>query len=459
MIIISHKLTVTLSCFGLLCVCLPSAVADKSPALLIVSYDGFRPEYFNRNVTPYMNRLRNEETAANYMQSVFPTKTFVNHFTIATGLYAGTHGVLANSVYDHKLNRNLNYSSDLFHYNPAIRPLWTLNELAGGHSGCMMWPGTDYVYSNRSCTFMQVYNISIPYKERVDMVIGWLTHAKTPANLVFLYVENPDHDAHIYSTDSPLVTDIVGRLDSLTKYIQDQLVAVNLSDRVNVVHVSDHGMTNVAMPRYIDLGKWLLNGTYQWFESSPVLQVIPMANANESDILRRLQNGARENGHFRVFTRENLPERWHLLNEQRMGPILVVADVNYGFQDRFKKAEGYLKKYNLSITPEREYGLHGYDNAEPIMRAIFFAKGPLIRRRNRINEMHNIDLYNIFCKILNLTPDANNGTVTAIGMVLIEDWRSYWMYYVMGGSAGLIGIFVGVAVYIVKRKNRQVYVV
>lgn len=57
---------------------------ESEPALLIVSYDGFKPEYMYRNVTPNLDKFRREGTTARYMNPVFPTKTFVNHFTIAT---------------------------------------------------------------------------------------------------------------------------------------------------------------------------------------------------------------------------------------------------------------------------------------------------------------------------------------------------------------------------------------
>lgn len=54
------------------------------PALLVVSYDAFRPEYFRRGVTPYMNKFRTEGTTADFLYNVFPTKTFPNHHSIAT---------------------------------------------------------------------------------------------------------------------------------------------------------------------------------------------------------------------------------------------------------------------------------------------------------------------------------------------------------------------------------------
>lgn len=57
---------------------------NNEPALLVVSFDAFRPDYLNRNVTPNLNRIREEGVSSDFMMNVFPTKTFVNHFTIAT---------------------------------------------------------------------------------------------------------------------------------------------------------------------------------------------------------------------------------------------------------------------------------------------------------------------------------------------------------------------------------------
>lgn len=67
--------------FGI-CATIPSN--KNSPALLVVSYDGFRPDYLNCNDTPNLNKFRENGTSAAFMMNVFPTKTIVNHFTIAT---------------------------------------------------------------------------------------------------------------------------------------------------------------------------------------------------------------------------------------------------------------------------------------------------------------------------------------------------------------------------------------
>lgn len=92
--------------------------------LLLISYDAFRPEYFERNVTPFMNDLRKQGTYTEYMRNVFPTKTFTNHHTISTGMFPEEHGVLGNTLYDVKLKKELKYGYELFHFNEDIMPIW-----------------------------------------------------------------------------------------------------------------------------------------------------------------------------------------------------------------------------------------------------------------------------------------------------------------------------------------------
>jgi predicted AlkP superfamily pyrophosphatase or phosphodiesterase len=63
-------------------------------------------------------------TYADYMKNVFPTKTFPNHHSIATGKYPKEHGVLANVIFDKKLGK-LKYSYEMFHMNSEdIQPIW-----------------------------------------------------------------------------------------------------------------------------------------------------------------------------------------------------------------------------------------------------------------------------------------------------------------------------------------------
>lgn len=94
------------------------------PILIVVSFDAFRHNYFAKHVTPYMEKVRQEGTYAPYLENVFPTKTFPNHHSIATGLYSEVHGVVGNSFYDPKLGKIVKMSYEMFHYNEDIEPIW-----------------------------------------------------------------------------------------------------------------------------------------------------------------------------------------------------------------------------------------------------------------------------------------------------------------------------------------------
>ena len=65
------------------CVAVTSLCYSYQPVLL-VSLDGFKPQYLQRGMTPVIDRLVTCGVHAPYMRSVYPTKTFPNHYTIVT---------------------------------------------------------------------------------------------------------------------------------------------------------------------------------------------------------------------------------------------------------------------------------------------------------------------------------------------------------------------------------------
>lgn len=385
-----------------------SAATAPAAALIVVSYDAFRTEYLRRNSTSFMNELRRNGTTAEYLRNVFPTKTFPNHHSIATGVYPNQHGVIANEIYDH-VRGKLEYSYDMYHFNDDIVPIWTLNELNGGHSGCMMWPGSNMPYTKAkvNCTYLNAYNMSLPWNDRVDTAFQWIRDPKQPANLVMLYVEEPDYYGHIYSPDSDRVAQLLVKLNDLTRYIWDKVRELGLQERVNVVHVSDHGMDSLSPKNFINLTSFVPSDVkYDRYGNTPVLQIVPKVKQQTADLYRALKSASEKNGNFDVYTLENLPVRWHYNNSQRTGPITAVARLGYGFDDMWDTVEFYRRTYNVSVTPDTKYGVHGYDNDVPVMHPIFFGYGPRIRERTMVDPFDTVDLYYLFCEVLNLKPPS-----------------------------------------------------
>jgi len=121
-----------LAMFSIVC-CAVAAIATttvtveavtRHPLVVVLSFDGFRADYVQADVTPHLVRFRDASAAPPYMRAAFPTKTFVNHFTVATGLHPETHGVLDNYMFSDNHNGTMYYSYELFHYDESVVPIW-----------------------------------------------------------------------------------------------------------------------------------------------------------------------------------------------------------------------------------------------------------------------------------------------------------------------------------------------
>lgn len=306
-----------------------------------------------------MNQLRSNNTRANYIKNVFPTKTFPNHHSIATGVFPDKHGVVANALYDFDLKYQLNYSKELYHFESKIIPIWTLNEMNGGRSGCMMWPGSDFEYNNLKCTWGVHFNMSENYTERVDQIFTWIKNDTMSPNLIMFYIEEPDTHAHAFGPNSKTITDLVSKLNGATEYLHEQIHKNNMQDRINVIHLSDHGMDELQLKNVIDLRKIIGSKKVNFYGSTPILQIVPSKMSETEEIYQMLKLESEKQGTFKVYKNEDLPKRWKFNNKVRVGPITAVADLNYGFHDMFASADWYESYYHIPKTNTTKYGVHG----------------------------------------------------------------------------------------------------
>lgn len=307
-----------------------------------------------------MNQLRSNFTRAEYIRNVFPTKTFPNHHSIATGVFPDKHGVMANTLYDFVLKAQLNYSYELYHFKSDIVPIWILNEMRGGVSGCMMWPGSNYEYDNLKCTWTHPFNNPPEnYTDRVDEIFKWIKHDTKSPNLIMLYIEEPDFHAHAFGPNSQTITDLVMKLNNVTEHLHQKIIEHGMQERINVIHLSDHGMDELQLKNVIDLSKIVGDGKVNFYGSTPILQIVPHADSETEEIFRKLKVEADKQGTFKVYRNEDLPERWKFNNKDRVGKITAVADIGYGFQDMFALADWYEKFYHIPKTNTTKYGVHG----------------------------------------------------------------------------------------------------
>ena len=211
-----------------------------------------------------------------------------------------------------------------------------------------------------------------------------------------------DTHAHVFGPESDVITDLIAQLNNVTEHIHRKIKKHGLENRVNVIHLSDHGMDSLELRNVINLTKIIGNDEVKFYGSTPVLQIVPENMSKTDEIYNKLKAEAKLTGNFRVYTESTLQERWHFRNKVRTGPITVVADLGFGFQDMFQLAEWYRKYYNVTPTPTTKYGVHGYDNTYESMHPVFFAYGPRIKTQHVVEPFETVDLIYLFCEILGL---------------------------------------------------------
>ncbi|KAG2173675.1 hypothetical protein INT43_005095 [Umbelopsis isabellina] len=397
--------------------------------VIMVSLDGFRADYLDRNITPALHRLANEGIQAPYMNPCFPSVTFSNHWSLVTGLYPESHGIVGNEFSDPDLN-------DTFYYKDPARswdskwwfgePIWATTVLQNKKSAVMMWPGSDTKIENTFATYHIPYSTNYTTFQKAETILNWIDLPRDQRpQMMNMYIPQVDSAGHAQGPNGKRVNETLVDMDKTIEHLIAGLEERNLYDHVHLVIVSDHGMAESNRNRLIywdDIVPKDLMAELEEREVWPLLALRPRATAPSdtiSKIYSHLLNFTQQpdntpdksgpQSHFQVYLRENIPEHLHYRNSHRIAPILGIPDVGWSFVTH-KEYDG-SKDYHPK-------GIHGYDNMAEEMRAIFIAKGPLFDGNYKVGEpvapFVNIEVYGLVTKALGLSPAPNNGTLDGV---------------------------------------------
>ena len=171
------------------------------PLLLLISFDGFRWDYPNIYNLPHFNSLIQRGVRVKYIKNSFATVTFPSHFTMATGLYEETHGIVANTMYDSKLNATatLQTMNDTkwWSQNSYTQPIWISNQLSNDskhrRSGVIAWPGSEVPVNRYLATRHQAFDANRTFDSMLQQIIEWFTEPiETRINFGVVYYHEPD---------------------------------------------------------------------------------------------------------------------------------------------------------------------------------------------------------------------------------------------------------------------------
>ncbi|XP_075070100.1 autotaxin isoform X3 [Mixophyes fleayi] len=370
------------------------------PPLIIFSVDGFRASYMKagKDILPNIHKLRTCGTHSPYMRPVYPTKTFPNLYTLATGLYPESHGIVGNSMYDPVFNAsfNLRTREKFNHRWWGGQPIWITSAKQGVKAATFFWP------------------VVIPQQRRILTILQWL---HLPANerpyVYAIYSEQPDQTGHRYGPFSNELVNQLKDIDVIVGMLMDGLKQMNLHRCVNILFVGDHGMEEATCERAEYLNTYLNNVDDFALLPGTLGRMRSKVNVPKHDPKSVVANLTckKPDQHFKPYLKQHLPKRLHYANNRRIEDIHLLVERKWFVARRV--SDVIRKSGRCSFQ-----GDHGYDNKINSMQTVFVGYGPTFKHKTKVPPFENIELYNVMCDLLGLKPAPNNGTHGSLNHIL-----------------------------------------
>lgn len=362
---------------------------QEKPYVILISADGFRHDYAEKYKAQHLLELSKNGVRAASMIPSYPSVTFPNHYTIATGLYPAHHGLVANTFYDKVKKEKYSMSAkdkvrDGSWYGGT--PLWVLAEQQQMLAANMFWVGSEAAIKGTRSTYYYDYTEQIKVDQRIQTVKEWLSlpAARRPHFITF-YLSEPDHAGHSFGPEAKETEKVVKTVDSMIYQLTEAVKATGLP--VNFVFVSDHGMTAIdqqnpiAMPVAIDPEK------YNVISLGTMVDILAKDKADVQPLYNELKKTAKD---FDVYLKAEVP-----------------AELNYSAKDDRMDRIGdiILLPHWPKVFSNRKPGA-GYHGFEPLkvkdMHATFMAWGPAFKKNVKIPAFENVNIYPLIAKILGL---------------------------------------------------------
>lgn len=366
---------------------------SEEKKLILISIDGYRWDYTDRYNPPFLSSFKNQAATLEYLIPSYPTKTFPNHLSIATGSYPMNHGIISNHFYAPDLqktyslkNRQSVENGDFY----QAMPIWGLLEQNNIKTATYFWPGSEAIIKNTKPSIFKIYDQTIPNTDRTKQALTWLARRdKDAPRLITLYFSDVDFAGHRFGPDSLELQAAIKKVDS---ELEDFITKARKQQKnLDIIIVSDHGMQGLV-PQNVELllkkENNYLSSLYYTYGDGPIIHLYKKENIItkiNADI--KLLN--EHSSHFKCYSPLNTPKLLHFHQNPRMGDIVCIAD----------------NLWNISISETKKFnpGNHGWSQFETTdMNAIFYASGPSFKEKYLHKAVENIHIFPLIAKIFNV---------------------------------------------------------
>lgn len=392
---------------------------EKEQYVILISLDGFRHDYVQRFQPENLLKFIENGTAAEALVPSFPTKTFPNHYTIATGMKPENHGLVDNSFYEPE--KDLVYSmgnrdivEDGYWYGGT--PIWVLAEQHGIKAASYFFVGSEAPVQGIHPSYYFNFDGSVPNLTRISKVFEWLQLPEDERpRIITLYFSDMDNVGHRYGPDND--KQIGGTLEKLDRELGALFEGLKSFDLdINIFIVSDHGMTNIPKENLLNLDH-ITEGIPARVVNNGALAHLHLENMEE---MKEIYQGLKKSeNHFKVV---KVADREYYKNiekyKDRFGDIIIVPDLGY----YLTTSNGMVSYQNRSAMFKTDvFGEHGFSQEYKDMHGIFFANGPMVKEGLTILPFENFHVFPLLAAILGLPiPDDIDGKLEILEPILKE---------------------------------------
>lgn len=375
-----------------------STSAHKDFYTIIVSLDGCRWDYPEWYDTPFLNYMAEKGVKSGLIPS-YPSKTFPNHYTLATGLYPDHHGIIANSFINRKDGVVFSLGNPKTKVDSRFyggEPIWVTAKKQDKRVFTYHWPGSDVKIKNQYPDVWFNYNKHhLTVSERITLASQAINGANAP-ELIMIYFEEPDHQGHNYGPQDPQTKNALRNMDAQLSELWQNIQQGPRKDSVNLIIVSDHGMTLVSPERKIECKKHLNSKWYERIEGNLPAQIYCKKGYVDS-----VYNALKDLQHQRVWKKQDVPAYLHYGTHENIGDVIVDPQ------------EGWL----VTDGTVNRGGMHGYDPTYSDMQAVFRAIGPSFKHID-YPHFRNVNVYTLLCHLIGITPAPNDGNYMEVSPIL-----------------------------------------
>jgi predicted AlkP superfamily pyrophosphatase or phosphodiesterase len=401
--------------------------SNREPIVIMIGIDGLRADTLERMSVPHLQSLAESGVRASMIPAM-PTKTFVNFYSLATGLHPKNHGFVSNYPYDREIGRKFNRQTDV--NDPKWwggEPIWVTAEKQGIKAATYFWVGSEVEIDGIRPSFWKPYQQNKDYAERVEEVLGWLAlPEKERPRLVTLYFSAVDSAAHKFGVGSAQEQKAVTEVD---QHIGNLLLGLNklgLEQQTNIVVVADHGMINLSDQRVINLDPWLDLSTFivsDWSDESNSIHAPFLNLYTTPDTISAIDAAYiklhKAHPNMRVLRRGNFPTNYHFDHPQRGPDLMLLADPGWSiYASRDKREPQPLAKLGRAVAT------HGYDNQALSMHAAFIASGPAFNQKLTAAPFDNIEIYGLLACALKIKPANTDGNIKGMQHLMSQHCQS-----------------------------------